>query len=99
MIRAALPPEVYERIRTGDLAQRGRRIAELIEAARPEAPEDIKRLTARNIQYHVVATTWFYYRFRFGLSAADTVSAATLAIATAILGLPPEPAEGERHDG
>jgi AcrR family transcriptional regulator len=87
MIRAALRPEVYDRIRTGDLVQRGKRIAQLVEAAHPDAPTGLKRLTAFNIQYHVVATTWFYYRFRFGLSAADTVEAARLAIETAITGL------------
>ena len=92
MIRAALRPEVYDRIRTGDLVQRGARIAALIEAAHPEAPEALKRLTAHNIQFHVVASTWFYYRFRFGLSAAETVDAARLAIETAIMGLSFDPA-------
>lgn len=87
LTRAALRTEVYERIRSGDLVRRGTRIAELVEAAAPGADAQLRRLIAANIHYHVIASTWHYYRFRFGFSAQDTVAAARLAIGTAIAGL------------
>lgn len=87
LTRAALSGEVYERIRTGDLAKRGVAIRRLVDEAAPHISADTRGLVAANIHYHVVATTWNYYRTRFGLSAAETVAAARLAIEHAILGL------------
>lgn len=81
---AALSAEVYERVRTTDLTGRGTAIRHLVDQAAPHVAADTRRLVAANIHYHVVATTWNYYRTRFGFSAAQTVAAARLAIEHAI---------------
>lgn len=87
LTRAALRSEVYERIRSGDLVRRGSIIRATVDEAAPGVAPETRRLIAHNIHYHVVASTWHYFRYRFGLSAEDTVAAAQLAIANAISGL------------
>ncbi len=95
LTRAALRSDVYERIRSGDLVQRGVHIAKLIDEAAPDVDAVFRRLIAANIHYHVIASSWAYYRFRFGFSAEDTVAAASLAIDHALAGL--SRARGERE--
>lgn len=90
LTRAALRSEVYERIRSGDLVRRRETIRRLVDEAAPHAPDAMRRLVAANIHYHVVASTWHYYRARFGFSAADAVAAARLAIEHALAGLATE---------
>lgn len=87
LTRAALRSEVYERIRSGDLVRRGVHIAKLVDGAAPGVDAALRRLIAANIHYHVIASSWAYYRFRFGFSAEDTVAAASLAIDHALAGL------------
>ncbi len=87
LIQAALRTEVYDRIRSADLVERGAHIRMLIERELPDGDERERSLVAANIHYHLIASTWHYYRRRFGFSAEETVAAARLAIATMIAAL------------
>lgn len=87
MVQASLRSEVYERIRTVDLLNRGESIAKLVDEAAAGVDAGTRKIVARNIHYFLVATTWNYYRTRFGLSAEEAVAAARRAIKDAIAGL------------
>ena len=95
MTRAALHSELYHRIRSQDALGRGVAIRELVDRVAPDRPERERRLAAANIHYHVVASTWRYYRDYFGFPLEDAVEAARMAIVQALKGLgvdvPPEP--------
>lgn len=87
LIKASLRGDVYERIRSGDLVNRGAAIANMVDAAAPLVDAATRRLVAKNILYFVVASTWNYYRTRFAMSAEETVAAARRAIVDALAGL------------
>ncbi len=87
LTRAALHSELYHRIRSSDALGRGAAILRLVKQAAPERSEREHRLAAANIHYHVVASTWRYYRDYFGFSQDETVECARLAIVQALAGL------------
>jgi AcrR family transcriptional regulator len=87
LVRAALHSELYHRIRTRVVQDRGAAIQALVDAVAADRPERERRLAAANIHYHVVAITWRYYRDNFGFSFEDAVEAARMAIIQALKGL------------
>lgn len=84
---AAMHSELFHRIRTNDAERRGATIRALVDRAAAERPERERRLAAANIHYHVVASTWRYYRFYFGFSLEDAVASARMAIRQTLIGL------------
>lgn len=80
-------PCVRLRIRTGDAQRRGTAVRELIDRLAPDRPELERKLASANILYHLVATTWHYYRFHFNFSLEDCVRSARRAIAYELEGL------------
>jgi len=91
---AAMHSELFHRIRTTDAERRGRTIRALVDREAAGRPEPERRLAAANIHYHVVATTWSYYRFNFGFSLEDAVQAARMAIRQTLVGLGIDAADG-----
>lgn len=87
LTKAALHSELYHRIRDADGARRGISIRELIDRLAPGRSEKERMLTTANIHYHVVATTWHYYRFYFGFSLEDSIRSAEMAIEQALKAL------------
>jgi len=87
LTRAALHSELYHRVRARDALDRGVAIRALIDRAAPHRPARERRLAAANIHYHVVASTWHYYRFNFGFSLDDATACARMAIVQALEGL------------
>ena len=87
LTKAALHSELYHRIRSADAERRGTAIRRLVDRAAPKRPERERLLAAANIRYYLIASTWHYYRFYFGLSLEDTVECARTAITQAMEGL------------
>jgi AcrR family transcriptional regulator len=87
LTRAALHSELYHRIRSRDALDRGAAIRALIDRAAPRRSAGERRLAVANIHYHVVASTWWYYRFNFGFSLEDATECARMAIVQALDGL------------
>jgi len=84
---AAMHSELFHRIRTTDAERRGATIRALVDREAADRPERERRLAAANIHYHVVASTWRYYRFYFGFSLEDAAASARMAIRQALVGL------------
>lgn len=84
---AALHSEIYHRIRTRDAGRRLVAIRAVIDAAAPGRTDRERRLATANIHFHVVASTWRYYRYYFEFSLRDTVACAQMAIVQALAGL------------
>jgi AcrR family transcriptional regulator len=80
LTRAALHSELYHRIRKADAAKRGECISALVDGAAPNLSAEVRRRLSANIHYHVIASTWHYYRFNFGFTAEETIECAKLAI-------------------
>ena len=59
----------------------------LLDSIASKPPERERRPAAANIRYHIIASTWHYYRFYFGLSLEDSVDCAKMAIMQAIAAL------------
>lgn len=77
---AALHSEIYHRIRTTDAQRRGAAVRALIDREAPQAAERERKLAAADIHYHVVASTWRYFRSNFGLSLEEASDCARGAI-------------------
>jgi AcrR family transcriptional regulator len=84
---AAIHSELFHRIRTTDAARRGAAIRALVDREAAAAPERERRHAAANIHYHVVASTWRYYRYYFGFPLADAVACSRTAIRQTLAGL------------
>lgn len=87
LTRAALHSEIYDRIRANDAAKRGAVIWQLIDSAATQATEQERRLAAANIHYHVIASSWRYYRDYFDFSLDETIEAARLCVEQILTGL------------
>lgn len=87
LAQAALHSELVHRIRRTDAGKRYAAIRAILDREAPGRTERERRLTAANIQYYVVASTWRYYRFYFGFPVEDAVECARLAIGHALAGL------------
>lgn len=86
LARAVLFSELYPRIRQ-NAQNRAALHRALIDRLAPRRPERERHLVAANVSYHLVATTWHYYRFNFGFSLEDSVHCARLAIVQSLEGL------------
>jgi len=84
---AAMHSELFHRIRTTDAERRGAAIRALVDREAAARPERERRHAAANIHYHVVASTWRYYRYYFGFPLADAVACARMAIRQTLTGL------------
>jgi AcrR family transcriptional regulator len=86
-IRAALPSELSQRLRGRAAVERRQAIAALIDRLAPARPEAERRIAAANIHYHLVASTWHYYRVHFAFSAEEAEQAARTVILQTLRGL------------
>jgi AcrR family transcriptional regulator len=86
-IRAALPSELSQRLRGKAAVVRRQAIAGLIERLAPGRPDAERRIAAANIHYHLVASTWHYYRVHFNFSPEEAVQAARTVIVQSLGGL------------
>lgn len=86
-IKATLRSELYDRIRTKDAEDRRISLRRLIDRLAPDRTVQERTIAAANIHYHVIATTWHYYRFHFGFSPRQAVACATAVVRQALLGL------------
>ena len=87
MTKAVLHSELYHRVRRTDAERRAVGVRKLLDSIAPKRPERERRLAAANIHYHIIASTWHYYRFYFNLSLKDSVDCAKMAIGQAIAAL------------
>lgn len=87
MTKAVLHSELYHRVRRSDAERRGAAVRRLLDAMAPKCPERDRKLASANVHYHIIASTWHYYRFYFGLSLEESVDCAKMAIAQAIAAL------------
>jgi AcrR family transcriptional regulator len=87
LTKAALHSELYDRMRKADTEKRTAAVRALLDKAAPTRPEEMRKLASANIRYHLIATTWHYYRFYFGFSFEETVRCARIAIAQTLKGL------------
>jgi AcrR family transcriptional regulator len=86
-IRATLPSELSQRLRGQAAVERRQAIAALIDRLAPDRPEEERRIAAANIHYHLVASTWHYYRVHFGFSPEEAVRSAQTVIVQSLGGL------------
>lgn len=87
LTRAVLHSELYQRVRRRDAGARGAAIGALVDRLAADRGEDERRLAAANILYHVIASTWRYYRDYFGFTVEETAAASRMAIVEALRGL------------
>lgn len=87
LTEAVLHSELYHRIRTTDASKRMKAIRAVVDAAAPGRPERHRRLATADIHYHVVASTWRYFRSYFGLSPQDATECARMAIEQSLAAL------------
>lgn len=87
LIRAALPSELFDRIRESAARARWVGVAKLVDAWAPARSARERKLVAANIRYLLSATSWHYYRFYFRFSLEDSVAAAELAVRLALKSL------------
>ena len=87
LTRAALRSEIYHRVRKKEELSRGAAIVSLIDKAAPKRSRVERQIASTNIRYFVIASTWNYYRFNFGLSFDETLQCAMTAIGQSIAGL------------
>ena len=78
--RAALQPEIVDRIRDTMAVQRWHEIEKLINRSYPGCSKSVKKMVAANIRFLLSASTWHYYRFILELSAQMTVQAVTMSV-------------------
>ena len=67
--------------------ERRQAIADLIGRLAPDRPEEDRRIAAANIHYHLVASTWHYYRVHFGFTPEEAVRAARTVVVQSLQGL------------
>lgn len=87
LTRAALHSELYERVRSTDAAGRMAAIQGIVDALAPARSAADRRIAAANIHYHVIASTWWYYRTYFGFDPQEAARAARTVIAQTLEGL------------
>jgi AcrR family transcriptional regulator len=86
-IRASMPSELTSRLRGKAAVERRQAIAALIDRLAPDRPEADRRIAAANIHYHLVASTWHYYRVHFGFSPEEAVRSAQTVIVQSLNGI------------
>jgi AcrR family transcriptional regulator len=73
LTRAALSPELFDRIRDSQAAKRWAAIEDVLDREVADAPALERHAAAAQLRYLLSATTWNYYRchFRFGIQQAE----------------------------
>lgn len=87
LIKASLHSELFHRIRQGVIETRSVAVRKIVDELAPRRTPRERRIAAANIFYYLTATTWHYYRFYFGFSLEDSITAAELAIEQQLLSL------------
>jgi AcrR family transcriptional regulator len=87
LIRATLPSELSQRLRGEAAVARRQAIADLVDRLAPDRPHADRRIAAANIHYHLVASTWHYYRVHFDFSAEEAVQSARTIVVQSLKGL------------
>jgi AcrR family transcriptional regulator len=87
LTKTVLHSELYHRVRSADAERRRAAIHRVLDSIAPGRPERERKLASANIHYHVIASTWHYYRVYFGLSLEDSVDCAKMAIVQAVAAL------------
>jgi AcrR family transcriptional regulator len=87
LTRAALHTEISDRIRAGVARNRWIAVGKVLDAYAPRRPARERRIAAANIRFFLSASTWQYYRFRFGFSLEETIACARTAIEQALAAL------------
>ncbi|MGE5615887.1 MAG: TetR/AcrR family transcriptional regulator [Bacillota bacterium] len=82
-----LHTEISQRIRANIAKGRWVAVRKLVDRLASRKPENERKIAAANIRFFLAASTWHYYRTTFGLSAAETVECAEVAIRQALAGL------------
>jgi AcrR family transcriptional regulator len=72
--------DLYERIRSTQATARWGAVRKLIDAFAPRRSEEARRIVAANINYHLGATSWEFFRFSFGFTLEESIVAAEAAI-------------------
>jgi AcrR family transcriptional regulator len=87
LTRAALHPEIFQRMVETVSKDRWHVTQRCLDAAFPHRPAEERRVAAANIRYFSSATTWNYYRSHFGFSLEETTLAAQTLIRQALAAL------------
>jgi len=87
LTRAILNSELYDRVRKLVRERRGSAIAAIVDACAPDATPPIRRRATANLEYHLTASAWHYFRFHFDLSLSETVECTRMAIKDTLRGL------------
>ena len=87
LTRAALHPEIFQRMVKTVSKKRWHVTKRCIDAAFPHRSAEERRVAAANIRYFSSATTWNYYRSHFGFTLEETTLAAQTLIRQALAAL------------
>jgi len=90
IVLAILHSELYGQILNSKARDRWNAIKQLLTERYPDAPENLREMTAANIRYYLNATTWHYYRYKFDFDLETSIQCAELAIEQALQGLSTE---------
>jgi hypothetical protein len=84
LTKAAMHPEIVDRIRESQGPRRGIAIQDIIDGLAPESGVKERRFAVATIRYYLTASTWYYYRFSFGFTLEESIVGAEMAIRQAI---------------
>ncbi|WP_194726265.1 TetR/AcrR family transcriptional regulator [Noviherbaspirillum malthae] len=84
LTKAALHPEIVDRIRESQGSRTGIAIEDIIDGLAPESGVQERRFAVATIRYYLTASTWYYYRFSFGFTLEESIVGAEMAIRQAI---------------
>jgi AcrR family transcriptional regulator len=87
LTRAILNSQLYDRVRKLVRERRGSAIAGIIDACAPQVAASIRRRATANLEYHLTASAWHYFRFHFDFSPRETIACTRMAIADTLRGL------------
>jgi AcrR family transcriptional regulator len=87
LTKAVLHSELLHRVRSNDAERRGIAVRRLVDQLAPKRPERERKLATVNIRYHIIASTWHYYRVHFGLTLKESIDSAEIAVTQALSGL------------
>lgn len=85
--KAALHSELFHRMRDNQGKARWVALRKLVDQIAPDRSERARKIAATNIRYNLTGSTWYYYRFNFGLNLEDSIACAEIAVRDAIKGL------------
>ena len=87
LVKIALHPDFYHRIRLSGGQQRWDAIQVLINEIAPQAPQRRRKLIAGHIRYLLSATSWHYFRFYFGFTIEEAIECAEISLSQGISAL------------